>query len=194
MLTPPATNLRRQLQNSTHTIHQSLHHNPLLSRLMQRDCTRAEYRAILRIFFVFYAQSESHFSNLCHLKFTAEAPVLSWLQQDLTALGDQRPLPQDKGEIAKPADFSHYVGYLYVKQGSTLGGQVLCRHLEKNMGLSPTNGLRFFYGFGEHTRQNWLDVLRYFEERQTAVDVPAAIASACDHFLRLQLLLEKYEH
>lgn len=188
MLISPAADLHLQLKNSTHAIHQELHHNPLLRRLTQRDCTRAEYQTILRVFFAFYAQSEARFSGLHQARFVKEAPVLRWLQQDLAVLGETITTP----EILKQpqADFSQYLGYLYVKQGSTLGGQVLCRQLQSSMGLTPNKGLRFFNGYGEHTRQYWLDVLRYFEDRQTQVDIPTAVASACDHFRQLQLLLE----
>jgi heme oxygenase len=144
---------------------------------------------------MFYTQNEARFNGLSHLKFHAEAPVLTWLQQDLAALGDHSPgdtphSPGDHPDAYAPADFSQYVGYLYVKQGSTLGGQVLCRHLQTNIGLSPNNGLRFFYGFGEHTRQHWLDVLRYFEDRKAEVNISTAVTSACNHFRQLQILFE----
>lgn len=193
MLIPPPTDLHLQLRNNTQAIHQALHHDPLLGRLMQRDCTREEYRAVLRVFFTFYVQSEVRFSGLRHGKFAGEAPVLRWLQQDLATLGETVSLRENVADTAAPANFSQYLGYLYVKQGSTLGGQVLCRQLAKSIGLSPDKGLRFFYGFGEHTRQHWLDVLGYLEERQAQVDIPAAIASARNHFRQLQKLLEQYQ-
>lgn len=188
MLISPATDLHLQLKNSTHAIHQDLHHNPLLRRLTQRDCTRAEYQTILRVFFAFYAKSEARLSGLNQVRFVKEAPVLRWLQQDLAVLGETVTTPESAKQ--PQADFSQYLGYLYVKQGSTLGGQVLCRQLQSSIDLTPDKGLRFFNGYGEHTRLYWLEVLRYFEDQQAHVDIPTAVASACDHFRQLQRLLE----
>ena len=191
MLTPPTIDLHLQLKNSTHAIHQDLHRNPLLRRLVERDCTRAEYQRILQVFFAFYSQSEARYSRLCRVKFSHEAPVLSWLRQDLAALGDTLHAPVDLDTKNSSANFSQYLGYLYVKQGSTLGGQVLCRHLRKSLGLAPNKGLLFFNGYGEDTRQYWLEVLRYFADHQAKVDIPSALVSAGEHFHQLQLLLEK---
>lgn len=187
MSTPPAIDLHLLLKNGTHTIHQDLHHNPLLRRLSQRDCTRAEYYRILQVFFAFYTQSEKHFSGLLTDRFDQEAPVLDWLKQDLAVFGET--IDTAENGIQPAADFSQYLGYLYVKQGSTLGGQVLCRQLQSSIGLAPNNGLRFFNGYGEQTRQYWADVLHYFKHQQPRVNISVAVASAIDHFRHLQFLL-----
>lgn len=193
MPTSLAPDLHQQLKHHTHTLHQALHQDPLLRRLTQSDCTREEYSAVLRVFFIFYVQNEVRFSGLRQPKFHLEAPVLNWLQEDLTALGDDDPSLAKRLEVVpSPANFSQYVGYLYVKQGSTLGGQVLCRQLEKSTGLTPAKGLRFFYGFAEHTRSNWLQLFTYLDERQAEINISLAVNSACEHFRRLQALLTHY--
>src|SRR5690606_24994604 len=79
-------------------------------------------------------------------------------------------------------DLAAYLGFLYVKQGSTLGGQVICRALQKSVRLSPSAGLRFFNGFGDYTRKVWSDFLFYLQTLETAVDASTAAASAVYHF------------
>ena len=53
------------------------------------------------------------------------------------------------------------VGMLYVIEGSTLGGQLISKHLTKNLGITPETGGRFFGGYGENTSVLWLDFLNF---------------------------------
>jgi heme oxygenase (biliverdin-IX-beta and delta-forming) len=47
------------------------------------------------------------------------------------------------------------MGCLYVIEGATLGGQLVTRHLQANLGLTPLSGTAFFNGYGEHTGARW---------------------------------------
>ena len=46
-------------------------------------------------------------------------------------------------------------GSLYVIEGSTLGGQVISRHLKQQFDLDETNGAAFFSGYGKETGKMW---------------------------------------
>ncbi len=46
-------------------------------------------------------------------------------------------------------------GCLYVLEGATLGGRVISRHIEHELGLDATRGARFFHGYGEQTGSQW---------------------------------------
>jgi heme oxygenase (biliverdin-IX-beta and delta-forming) len=47
------------------------------------------------------------------------------------------------------------LGCLYVIEGATLGGQLVTRHLQDTLGLTPKSGTAFFNGYGEHTGARW---------------------------------------
>ena len=184
------TPLHQQLKSATQPIHEALHVHPLMRRLMDAECSLADYRTILGVFQRFYTEAEARFNKLQNVKFDGEAPVLAWLRQDFCAIGGGDDFAKThRNRAEKNADFSSYLGYLYVKQGSTLGGQVLSRRLGATLGLSPECGLRFFSGFGETTRQNWLYFLRYLEDHESVVDEAAAVVSASDSFLTLKNML-----
>ncbi|MEW6360857.1 MAG: biliverdin-producing heme oxygenase [Pyrinomonadaceae bacterium] len=58
-------------------------------------------------------------------------------------------------------------GVLYVIEGSTLGGQVISRHLRDRLGLTPDNGAAFFSSYGHEVGQKWkefCDALNRFGE------------------------------
>jgi heme oxygenase len=132
------------------------------SLLLDPQLSRAEYRACLRRFFGYYAPLE-----LRLLRSQARRGVgLAYgdryktplLTQDLAALGvtaeelEQSPwcyaLP-DLRTTARP------FGCLYVIEGATLGGQIVSRHLQASLGVTPRSGGAFFSGYAEHTGSRW---------------------------------------
>ncbi|HEX6279991.1 MAG TPA: biliverdin-producing heme oxygenase [Pyrinomonadaceae bacterium] len=46
-------------------------------------------------------------------------------------------------------------GSLYVIEGSTLGGQVISRHLKEHLGITPENGGAFFNSYGSQVGPMW---------------------------------------
>lgn len=82
---------------------------------------------------------------------------LPLLEQDLAALG---AAPGQGRIVAAPlplagASFPFLLGYLYVLEGSTLGGQVLCRLIGTQLGLAPESGTAYFYSYGPRVQVQW---------------------------------------
>lgn len=86
------------------------------------------------------------------------SPRLSWLAQDLAALGDTAALqrlahaPDPCAALALPDTLSA-LGSLYVVEGSALGGLAITRMLGTQPALAPA--LRYFRGHGEGTGARW---------------------------------------
>ncbi|TFY98745.1 biliverdin-producing heme oxygenase [Ramlibacter rhizophilus] len=98
-----------------------------------------------------------------------------WAAQDLQALGAPRLAPRAAPQIGLPCAASAF-GSLYVLEGSALGGQVIGRHLRDTLGVTDTDGGRYFTGRGLHTGRLWKE----FRERlQARVSTPADIERAC---------------
>ena len=146
MLYPKTSTLHDQLKLNTHAIHQSLHSHPILRRLIERDCSLDEYRLCLQVFYEFYVRAEQQLGDTSYSRFDAEAPALAWLKEDFWAVNGSEPMAAAVAPAYADNNYSWYLGYLYVKQGSTLGGQLMCRTLSSSLGLSHDRGLRFFFG------------------------------------------------
>lgn len=83
------------------------------------------------------------------------------LHRDLTTLSDcssfdqgveeRAVFPFTSGDLSR----SRVLGVLYVLEGSTLGGQIVTRRLQKRLQISPENGGSFFYGHGPETGLFW---------------------------------------
>ncbi|MDY3552961.1 biliverdin-producing heme oxygenase [Gemmata sp. JC717] len=117
------------------------------------------YRKVLDIFYGYYRPLEN---TICEFGDWSE-PSLSphdrtkshLLAEDISALGGasaELPLCADVPHIAHTADG---LGCLYVLEGATLGGQIICRHARDVLRLTPATGCRFFHGYGERTGDMW---------------------------------------
>lgn len=112
--------------------------------------------------------------------YTAYEPTLPYA--DLKAAGfdyeERRKLPsldadakalgiEDGGSFTDLPDVSSLpkaFGSIYVIEGSTLGGQVISRHLKDHLGLTPANGGAFFASYGQQVGPMW----KQFGEAVTA--------------------------
>ena len=112
------------------------------------------------------------------------------LQSDLESLG---VLPKDLEleaictnlpNLNTPAERK---GYLYVIEGSTLGGRIISAHLEKTLGAAITQDLKFFSGYGTELGRRWnlfKDTLRCFCDVHPD-EANAVFTSAKDTFEKL---------
>lgn len=184
-----------KLRAATGTAHEALHVHPLLSPLTRPDLSLDDYRWALLAFDAFYAGAEARIQVAVPAG-CPNAPVRDWLAADLNRQG-LRPLG-----LAFPAKFpvmtsvSQLMGYLYTKQGSTLGGGVMSKTLRRGLSLAPLTDQQFFAGYGRETGERWqffIDYLfaaapdlRFEETVDTAVASFRTIAAVCDAVLELK--------
>lgn len=157
--------------------------------VMRDDLDVGTYRRILARLYGYHAPLEvrleapaAHFPESLDWETRRKCPHLS---ADLAALG------MDAGELARlprcevlPAltNPARVLGCLYVLEGASLGGQVICRHLAE---LAPAiaRNRRFFRGYGERTGAMWQAFRRLLVEGASRpADQEAVIAAARDTF------------
>ena len=109
------------------------------------------------------------------------------LAADLAALGvDPAAIPAaPPPALAGPASA---LGALYVLEGSTLGGRVILRHLDRLALPGTTNARAYFAGYGPHTGRMWAGFVARLEAAASA-DLPAIVAGAVLTFGHLEWCL-----
>lgn len=186
--------LIESLRARTRRQHEALHSHPLLKGLSDDSLTLEGFHDILLAFDAAYAFHEPDLSRI--FPDSPNAPVREWLARDLQRHG----LTSVAGVLAlETPDMrtpSRLMGYLYVKQGSTLGGHVISRHLQTHLGLRPHVDQHVFAGYGVATGLQWRRFMtaldRYGEDldsnevTQGATDTFDHIAHACDAVLDLR--------
>ena len=166
----PAT-VRTRLRKATHSAHVRLNRNPMLHRLTEADLTLADYLNVIQAYVFFYQRLESRIAQATLLideAFSyAAREKAGWLSADLAHHGIvtpvQPPLAEAEWDFGVIDNIGHLAGVLYVIEGSTLGGQIIVRHLEKNLGLTRESGARFFHGYGADTEAHWQEFCVWLE-------------------------------
>lgn len=151
--------LLKTLRQECDTLHQALHKHSLLAPLSSPSITLDEYKKIISAFFLSYKSSEGRL-EIKAPESLPNAPVLEWLAADIACHGINKV--EINVEFPPIDNLSKLAGYLYTKQGSTLGGQVISKHLQKYLNLEPGKENFFFSGYGTETGNNWKLFLNYF--------------------------------
>ncbi len=199
----PQMSLRERLREATDAVHQSLHQNAGLHALVGAQNSIALYRAVLTVFHDFYSALDNAFDFVAPpLRFACEAKPLDWLAQDFalhpqTGYTGHCPSPaeafdQQSAAASLPRRIETYLGYLYVKQGSTLGGQSISKQLKKNLGLIPGETQFFFHGFGESTGLYWREFLAFLATHEQRVDNDLVVRAAVTYFELLDAAFKQH--
>lgn len=145
------------LKTRTRDHHDRAEASPAMQAVVSPDLTRAGYRDHLARLLAFYGPTEAALARVDGLR--EALPDLddrlvkaAWLREDLDRLGDAPDLP------AAPAPAwtaPEALGALYVIEGSTLGGRIIARELERSVGVTPDAGGRFYASYGDARGPMW---------------------------------------
>ena len=161
-----ASTLRQHLKQATGPLHQRVEAQ---LRLLDADLSLDRYRRVLQVFFGFFAPVEAGLASLA-----SAGPSLGLslrdrselLQRDLVALGlgrrDVASLPRCT-ELPRLSCVEDAAGCLYVVEGACLGGQMVARAVNRQLGISSATGSSFFEGDGKATSVRWATVLAWLE-------------------------------
>lgn len=154
--------------------------------LLHPEFTRAQYQSLLERQFQLYLPLEPAIAQRLPAAWRSR---LGWparlktrlLRADLAALGEGGWTPDGVPATDLPPlpDEAAAWGALYVLEGATLGGQIICRHLGPQLKLSPTCGLSFYASYGALIGPRWKEFCALLTQRWEQADEPAAfLASA----------------
>jgi heme oxygenase (biliverdin-IX-beta and delta-forming) len=157
--TPDENSILVQLKTRTAHQHQA---TEATVNLMRDDYTLEDYRSLLIRFYSFYKPFEAKMSE----SLTANSVEFNHSERLNTPklIADLENLGMSESEIADiklcenlpNLDSKERIfGSLYVIEGSTLGGQVISRHLKGKFDIDQTKGAAFFSGYGQETGKMW---------------------------------------
>jgi heme oxygenase len=145
-----------RLRRETAALHQDVEREV---DLLSPTLSTQRYIRILQAFHVFFIPWESALDAYCPASF-----VETWrgqkrahqLEHDLRTLhSTEETVPSVTVKPPDLSDLGHWLGALYVIEGSTLGGQIISRHLETHFGWHDGSGYSFFRGHGDNTATQW---------------------------------------
>ncbi|MGN7454595.1 biliverdin-producing heme oxygenase [Paenibacillus pasadenensis] len=184
--------IMERLRGQTAEEHERMEENRYARAIMEGTLDPAGYRRYLELFYGFIQPAEERIYPDAELESLGlEAAVRQkapLLESDLEKLGLSR---EELGAIPRCAELpdlsdpARKLGYLYVLEGSTLGGQIISRKLAASLGLDEERGLAYFRAYGDDTRSRWLE-MRSIIEQGAAGREEETIAAAKETFALLE--------
>jgi heme oxygenase len=147
--------LSEKLKENTKTAHQEL--EKLLVKIIKSIHTTDEYLEILANFYQFYAPLEREilFRLGNELDDIAQRRKTEWIIEDLKYFHSSQHTVPPYQNIPIINDNLQALGALYVIEGSTLGGQFICKMISQKLEIPSSGGFSFFLAYGEDTPDMW---------------------------------------
>ena len=161
-----------KLRHACHDMHENLHVHPLLMPLSDDTITLAEYKSAIAAFYNAYGKTEQEQRSTQ----LPDSPVMDWLKRvgyhtiTIADLAEAEYIPLNS--------ISQQAGYLYVKQGSTLGGQVISKNLTRTLNLKAGVNNFFFHGYGPDTGTYWKEFTSALSVIEATLNAEEVIESA----------------
>lgn len=155
-----------QLRESTAQLHQDLER--VLIPVIKQANTPAAYIKLLQLFYGYYYPLEQYIAAHIDTTFPGgfdNRRKASQLLQDIQVMnGAPLDPPATCTDIPVINDNAQALGAMYVLEGSTLGGQVICQIIQRNLQVPEVSqALSFFNGYGDETRAKWDSFVHYLE-------------------------------
>lgn len=179
------TTLLERLRAETRTQHEEM------EAVFALPGDREQHREWCAIFLGFLAPLEERLAATWgreHPFLAGRLGKAAWLREDLLALGlnpaaiEALPRCTELPAIDTP---EKALGVLYVFEGSTLGGQLISRHLENVVGLKDGVGYRYFRSYGPEVGRRWKAFGALLLQHSNPRADPEIVAAANDTFARL---------
>jgi heme oxygenase len=157
----------KNLRAETSGSHKDLEDNERSKGILSPEVSMKVYQAYLaKMYGVVAACERDVYPMLTSLFDDLEQREKSHLiLQDLAVTGmDEAAIEALKIHSFNPANMAQALGIVYVMEGSTLGGKVLFKHIQKVLGLNESSGAAFFWGYGADTGMMWKSFVSIFSD------------------------------
>lgn len=125
--------------------------------MLRQTTTPGAYADLLRLFYGFYKPVERLIDRFVDRNYLPDYDSRRKSAAIINDLAQFQDAYADKLSNHLPVITNSYqaFGALYVLEGSTLGGRIICNMLKKNLGTDAPHAFSFFEGYGEATGKMW---------------------------------------
>ncbi|MFL9843361.1 biliverdin-producing heme oxygenase [Flavobacterium rhizosphaerae] len=147
----------KKLKESTALPHQQLEALPISKAIISPDIDKDTYIKYLTLMHDIVKDAEENIFPILN----TVIPDLEQRNKTLLIQADLRFLGATYTTNSKPVSNGNTfstgfaMGVLYVIEGSSLGGRVILKNIEKTLGYNSSNGATYFSGYGDKTGTYW---------------------------------------
>jgi len=145
-----------KLRSATKQTHEEL--EQAMFPLIQGITDASEYAKLLHLFYGYYTplgKGIDQYLDRQALNDYNERRKTDWILRDLEDIKQEnKDITLDSQAPVIQSNAAAF-GALYVMEGSTLGGKIICKTIGENLGIPDKKGLSFFYGYGPEAAPRW---------------------------------------
>ncbi len=184
--------VRERLKAETALLHDQIEKT---LAILDPELSAARYDRIVEAFYIFHRHFEMYLAGRAVKNCTVSKDYLQHRLKVPSLISDLRgknPCASRTPEFNWLTSPAHIMGAVYVIEGSTLGGQVISKHLEQSGLIHSTQyGCLFFQGYGPKTGTMWRNFLAELSQIHPS-DADKVVLAARETFYRLNSFLEDY--
>lgn len=170
-----AASFIRKIKNSTAELHLHLESQELLSAIMTPSVTNLQYYFYLTLMKKIEEVYERDIVASLASQFPGfeQRKASQLISDDLNNIGDILPQSfaiRDYTVPHKKISTPFAMGFMYVMEGSKLGGKVIYKHIHRTLGHSENGGAKFIADYGVDTFGLWKEFLSKFSMYVTQHD------------------------
>jgi len=185
--------LRKRLREETKSLHDKSEQTFLFKKILLQEITLSDYQLLIQKFYGFITPCEALIDSLPCKSVIKKRKKKPWLEQDLHALKISNNHDTNLSiclDLPCLSEYEQVLGYLYVMEGATLGGQIITKMLKTQLQITLDQGGRFFHGYGDKTKIMWNDFCLNLCSINLLEQQNKIINSASDTFNRLHEWME----
>lgn len=168
--------VHQRLKDKTKAYHQQIERASLINQLMSDSINIANYQLLLKKFHAYIQPCEKAICASSWSSLLDAREKTSRLTNDLLDLGTST---KRKCQALPPLNSKEDIlGYLYVLEGATLGGQIIAKRLHDRLGLTAQHGARYFNAYGPDTMKMWLAFCHLLNQANTLQEQHIMAAAA----------------
>jgi heme oxygenase len=162
-----AASFLNNIKQSTADLHLRLESQALLSAIMMPSVTKLQYYYYLSLML----KIEEVYERIVVKQLVGTFPGFEQrkasllLLEDLKNIGDIAPetfMVKDYNIAFEKISIPFALGFMYVMEGSKLGGKVIYKHIHRTLGYSANDGAKFIADTGNNTFVLWKEFLSTF--------------------------------
>ena len=187
--------LAELLKNETKVNHQQLEKS--LVKQMRLINTREEYVKLLQVFYGYFGALEEKINEFIlphHLEeeHQFQRRKTKNIAEDIDVYGGSIPEKATDKDLPEITNHLQAFGALYVIEGSTLGGKVIAKMMQRQMEMDAKEGFSFFHGYGDETESRWASFKELLNNQATDIIEKEKVVKAADEtFAKFQMWIDK---
>ena len=178
------------LKQETKVNHQEL--EKLLVKQIKLIQTKNEYIKLLQLFYSYFGGLEEKINEFIvpqnlEREHHFQRRKTKSIEKDLLVLGGSVAEKTVEKALPEMTNQLHAFGALYVIEGSTLGGRIIAKMMQRQLKTEAGEGFSFFYGYGDETESRWVSFKELLNTQATEIsDKKQVVRAANDTFAKFK--------